>query len=252
MCLKVILTGMVTIRVSFAVGLDRTASLSNGAPWRPSVLIAGDPWVQAKGTLVGAAVERRIRGMPSMNAARSGRRVVEALRDPAAYPHAVDAPVRLRRDPRLLGAPDRARMPTRSRSRCGSASSIIPRPNAGGSLCEEELRLNRRLAPDLYLDVVPIVRDSPTGLRVGDGLPAGRRARACAWCSSTPRDELDALLERAPWSQRAGLARRSGSARHARHGADRAGRPAASARRPRCSRITLDNFVEIAPPGRAR
>jgi hypothetical protein len=33
-------------------------------------------------------------------------------------------------------------------------------------LCEEELRLNRRFAPDLYLDVVPIVRDGGQ-LRVG-------------------------------------------------------------------------------------
>jgi hypothetical protein len=33
-------------------------------------------------------------------------------------------------------------------------------------LCEEELRLNRRLASDLYVDVVPITRDAE-GLRVG-------------------------------------------------------------------------------------
>ena len=33
-------------------------------------------------------------------------------------------------------------------------------------LCEEELRLNRRLAADLYLDVVSITRDA-AGLRVG-------------------------------------------------------------------------------------
>jgi len=33
-------------------------------------------------------------------------------------------------------------------------------------LCEEELRLNRRLAPDLYMDVVAITRDA-VGMRVG-------------------------------------------------------------------------------------
>ncbi len=33
-------------------------------------------------------------------------------------------------------------------------------------LCQEELRLNRRLAPDLYLDVVTVTRDAQ-GLRVG-------------------------------------------------------------------------------------
>jgi len=38
-------------------------------------------------------------------------------------------------------------------------------------LCEEELRLNRRLAPDLYLDVVPITRDRE-GLHVAGSGPA--------------------------------------------------------------------------------
>lgn len=33
--------------------------------------------------------------------------------------------------------------------------------------CENELRLNRRLAPGLYLDVVPIVADGPATVRVG-------------------------------------------------------------------------------------
>ena len=37
-------------------------------------------------------------------------------------------------------------------------------------LCEEELRLNRRLAADLYVDVVPVSR-TPRGLRVGDHGP---------------------------------------------------------------------------------
>ena len=33
--------------------------------------------------------------------------------------------------------------------------------------CAEELRLNRRLAPDVYLDVVPLVRAADATLRVG-------------------------------------------------------------------------------------
>lgn len=33
--------------------------------------------------------------------------------------------------------------------------------------CAEELRLNRRLAPDVYLDVVPLVRGADATLRVG-------------------------------------------------------------------------------------
>jgi aminoglycoside phosphotransferase family enzyme len=33
--------------------------------------------------------------------------------------------------------------------------------------CEEELRLNQRLAPDVYLDVVPLVLDGDGGMRLG-------------------------------------------------------------------------------------
>jgi aminoglycoside phosphotransferase family enzyme len=34
--------------------------------------------------------------------------------------------------------------------------------------CEEELRLNQRLAPDVYLDVVPLVLDSDGAMRLGE------------------------------------------------------------------------------------
>src|SRR5690606_34772604 len=33
--------------------------------------------------------------------------------------------------------------------------------------CEEELRLNRRLAPSIYLDVVPIMQDNSGNLSLG-------------------------------------------------------------------------------------
>lgn len=33
--------------------------------------------------------------------------------------------------------------------------------------CQEELRLNRRLAPDVYLDIVPLTHSRTTGLRLG-------------------------------------------------------------------------------------
>lgn len=35
------------------------------------------------------------------------------------------------------------------------------------AMCEAELRVNRRLAPDLYLDVLPIMRDKTGALRIG-------------------------------------------------------------------------------------
>lgn len=61
-------------------------------------------------------------------------------------------------------------------------------------LCEEELRLNRRLAPELYVDVVPIAR-TPRGLVIGGGGPVVDYAvRMHQFAAS---DELPALLERA-------------------------------------------------------
>ena len=55
--------------------------------------------------------------------------------------------------------------------------------------CEEELRLNRRLAPDLYLDVLPIC-GTEQALRVGGpGTPI-------EWCVRMRRFEQDCLLSR--------------------------------------------------------
>lgn len=60
-------------------------------------------------------------------------------------------------------------------------------------LCEEELRLNRQLAPDLYVDVVPIVRNVD-GLRVGGaGAPVEYAVRMKQFASA---DELQELLAR--------------------------------------------------------
>jgi aminoglycoside phosphotransferase family enzyme/predicted kinase len=60
-------------------------------------------------------------------------------------------------------------------------------------LCEEELRLNRRLAPELYVDVVAIVRTSE-GLVVGGiGPVVDYAVRMHQFVAS---DELPALLER--------------------------------------------------------
>jgi hypothetical protein len=59
-------------------------------------------------------------------------------------------------------------------------------------LCEEELRLNQRLSPALYLDVVPITRE-PGGLRVdGEGVIAEYAVRMRQFDAS---QELSALLD---------------------------------------------------------
>ncbi len=60
-------------------------------------------------------------------------------------------------------------------------------------LCEEELRLNARLAPDLYLDVVGIVR-GPAGIRVGG--PGAAIEYAVRMHQFDRSQELSALLER--------------------------------------------------------
>jgi uncharacterized protein len=66
-------------------------------------------------------------------------------------------------------------------------------------LCEEELRLNQRLSPALYLDVVPITRE-PRGLRVdGKGVIAEYAVRMRQFDAS---QELSALLDHRDVDQR--------------------------------------------------
>jgi hypothetical protein len=91
-------------------------------------------------------------------------RILEALREPARYPHPAD----------------RVELVETHISRvflAGDYAYKVKKPVALGFLdfstlearrfyCEEELRLNRRTAPDLYLDVVPIA-ETPRGVRVG-------------------------------------------------------------------------------------
>ena len=92
--------------------------------------------------------------------------VLEGLRDPAAYPHPA-APVEVR-ETHISWI-----------FLAGEYAYKVKRPVALGFVdfstlqrrrfyCEEELRLNRRLAPQLYLAVVP-VRQGPAGLRVDAG-----------------------------------------------------------------------------------
>jgi aminoglycoside phosphotransferase family enzyme/predicted kinase len=61
-------------------------------------------------------------------------------------------------------------------------------------LCEEELRLNRRLAADLYLDVVAVTRE-PAGLRIGGSGPVVEHAVRMR--QFAPTDELAQQLAHA-------------------------------------------------------
>jgi hypothetical protein len=59
-------------------------------------------------------------------------------------------------------------------------------------LCEEELRLNRRFAPDLYIDVVPIARNDGRLVVGGPGEPVEHAVRMHQF---DPSQELAALLD---------------------------------------------------------
>ncbi len=109
--------------------------------------------------------------MPHANAETAGRlhRLIEGLSDPRAYPHPVDVVERLETHISVILL-------------AGDYAYKIKKPYDLGFLdfttlaarrhyCEEELRLNRRLAASLYLDVVPLTGslDAP---RVGGTGPA--------------------------------------------------------------------------------
>lgn len=91
---------------------------------------------------------------------------VEFLRRPEAYPHALVAvDCRETHMSWVFLAGDRVyKLKKPVRFPYLDFSSLARREAA----CRAELRLNRRLAPDIYLDVVPLVR-SPSGLSIGGG-----------------------------------------------------------------------------------
>lgn len=62
-------------------------------------------------------------------------------------------------------------------------------PEARRRACEEEVRLNRRLAPSVYLGVLPVVRDGP-GVRVGGEGPV------VDWVVQMRRLAADRMLDR--------------------------------------------------------
>ena len=100
-------------------------------------------------------------------AAEHGRMesLIEALRDPACYPHAADR-VELEEThiSWVLLAGDYAyKLKKPVRLPFLDFSTLAARRH----FCEEELRLNRRTAPELYLEVVPILRDAGGALQVG-------------------------------------------------------------------------------------
>src|SRR5689334_9811575 len=64
-------------------------------------------------------------------------------------------------------------------------------PELRRSMCEAELAINRRTAPDLYLRVQPISRDAGGALRLGDHADSGA---ALDWVVVMRRFAQEALL----------------------------------------------------------
>ena len=96
-------------------------------------------------------------------------RILAALREPACYPHAVDRVELLETHISwVFLAGDYAYKVKKPVSFAFLDFSTLAKRRF---YCDEELRLNRRTAPALYLEVLPVA-DTPQGLRVGgDGAP---------------------------------------------------------------------------------
>jgi aminoglycoside phosphotransferase family enzyme/predicted kinase len=170
----------------------------------------------------------------------AARALIAALQRPGAYPHAVGEPIRVAethiswvvltgefaykvKKPVKLSFLDYSTLERRHR------------------LCEEELRLNRRLAPDLYLGVSAI-GGSPGTPRVDGTGPALEYAVRMRQFS--PADELSALLAARTVTPDdiaalgAGIARFHAAAAPAPAGSD-------YGRAETAHRVTMDNFAEL-------
>lgn len=95
--------------------------------------------------------------------------LIEALRSPDAYPHEADAIelIQTHISYVLLAGPYAYKIKKPLELRFLDYSTLERRRR----MCEEEVRLNRRLCPDVYLGVVPVTR-AAGGYRIGgDGEP---------------------------------------------------------------------------------
>ena len=171
----------------------------------------------------------------------AGTRLIEALLSPAAYPHLVEAPVCVIETHVswvLLTGPYAYKIKKPLRLSFLDYSTLERRKR----FCEEELRLNRRYAPAMYLDVVPIggTEGAP---RIGEALSPPLEY-AVRMVQFDTRQELDALIDSDA------LAREEIEQLGARIGAFHTAATRAPADQPYGSaslvhRVTLDNFAEL-------
>jgi aminoglycoside phosphotransferase family enzyme/predicted kinase len=121
--------------------------------------------------------------------------LIEALSRPEAYPHAVDA-VEVHQthiSVVILAGPFAYKIKKPVNLGFLDFSTLEKRKH----FCEEEVRLNRRLAPNVYLDVVPICKSEPDALaRVGsDSLASASGSQIIEWAVQMMRLPNDATLE---------------------------------------------------------
>jgi len=168
------------------------------------------------------------------------RALIAALQRPDAYPHAVSEPVRVAETHIswvLLTGEFAYKVKKPIRLSFLDYSTLERRR----WLCEEELRLNRRLAPELYLGV-SVIGGTPESPRIGGAGPPLEYAVCMRQFS--PADELSALLEAGSVTPDdvavlgAGIARFHAAAAPA---------PAGSAygSPDTAHRVTMDNFTEL-------
>lgn len=91
-------------------------------------------------------------------------RLVEALSDPAAYPHPVEKVTVIHTHISVAFLAGKFAYKLKKPVDFGFLDFTTPEKRR--HFCEEEVRLNRRLAPSVYLGVEPVTR-TPDGLRVG-------------------------------------------------------------------------------------
>ena len=93
--------------------------------------------------------------------------------------------------PVCLGSSSSMTSSTSSRSRSACPHLDFGTIGRRRFFCEEELRLNSRLAPDTYLDLVPLRRDRSVGFRLG-----GARGRVIDWLVKMRRLPQEDMLDR--------------------------------------------------------
>ncbi len=114
-------------------------------------------------------------------------RLIEALSDPAAYPYSVRS-VKVRQthiSAVFLAGPRAYKVKKPVNLGFLDFTTLAKRRH----FCAEEVRLNRRLAPDVYLGVVPVTR-------AGDGLQVEGAGEVVEWAVKMQRLPDEATLER--------------------------------------------------------